>query len=185
MSVMALAGIVANRAGDWGTHDRVRQPAPDEVVRYRGARRTPSRAAPAQRDQSLADFAAKIVKYIPTDVAILWSAVAGSIATLNPPMPGNTKLALVVGLSIMAAFLTWVGGHIKQRSNASQVSAWISFRAGYYEILAAGVAFFMWATAMPGAWFDFGPNPWAPIVLVGTTTAVIGGLAVLLNREPS
>ena len=56
--------------------------------------------------------------------------------------------------------------------------------AGWYEIGSAAIALFVWATAMPESWFDWGRYvAFAPTGLVLVASFLLGGLAVLLNRN--
>lgn len=65
-------------------------------------------------------------------------------------------------------------------------NAFQSLWAGLYEIIAAPVALFIWATAMPDSWFDGGKyGHFGPTALVGVSTILIGGVAVVLNRNRS
>lgn len=176
MSLATLADIVAARAENWGA-----TPRGEEVARYKGAGHA-GRAAPASSDPAT-EWVGKILNYIPGEAAVLWTAIAGMIATSAPPASPTLKLGLVVAVAFIASVLTWVVGHQKQRRNHGTVSCWVSFRAGYYEILAAGIAFFAWATAMPGSWCDFGSNSVWPLVIVAFPTVLIGAFAVLLNRD--
>jgi hypothetical protein len=131
-----------------------------------------------------ADLLGTIGKYIPTDVSALWIAVAGGIATVSPPVASTTKFNLAILVAVLAALATWALGHGKLHATHPDVNLIDSLLAGLYEILAAGVAFFIWATAMPGSWYDFGPNAaYMPLLLVGAATIVIGGVAVLLDRD--
>jgi hypothetical protein len=125
--------------------------------------------------------------YIPTEVTTAYVAVAGGMATLKD-LPSRTRLLVAVGVAILSVFVTWTLGHRAAGNKAvaegkARRTALHTFREGWYEILAAGVAFFTWATAMPSSWVEWGANMvWAPALLVFAASVVIGGLGVLFNR---
>ncbi|MGH2492103.1 MAG: hypothetical protein ACRDF9_11385 [Candidatus Limnocylindria bacterium] len=126
--------------------------------------------------------------YIPTDVATLYIAVAGGIATMTPAPTNDDKQKVAVFFAVVCAFATWVLIHRKaQKENPDpkpKPDPLQSLKGGWYEVLAAPVAFFVWALAMPDSWFDWGAlAAFGPVAAVGVTTLVIGGLAVLLNRN--
>jgi hypothetical protein len=124
--------------------------------------------------------------YIPTDVTTLWIAAAGGMATLTPQPPQQQKLFFIVVMALAAGFATWVIGHRALTSEypSRTIKPIESLRYGWYEIPAAGVGFFVWATAMPASWYEFGTNAiFVPGLWVGIATFLIGGLATLLNRD--
>lgn len=97
---------------------------------------------------------------------------------------------MVAGVvALLAAFATWVVGHRKARDKAAQdgfprPNAFATLKGGWYEIAAAAVAFFAWATAMPGSWAEWGRNiVWGPALTVFTVSLIIGGAATLLDRD--
>lgn len=154
------------------------------------ARRTRSQAAFAAgptrpTGQALLDT---IGMYIPTDVTAMYVPVAAGLVAAEAS--GDTKKGVAVGVAVLAAFGTWVIAHKAARSNTPagdpQPSALETLKQGWYEVLAAAVAFMIWAWAMPGSWHDFGKEQlWLPALVVGVASLVIGGGATLLNREPS
>lgn len=126
--------------------------------------------------------------YIPTEVTTAYVAVAGGMATIEAGVPVRTRLLIAIGVTVLASFAAWIIGHRQAVKKAAEdgvpvPSALHSLGAGWYEIAAAGIAFFAWAAAMPSSWVGWGANVvYAPALLVFATSLVIGGLAVLLNR---
>ena len=87
-------------------------------------------------------------------------------------------------IALVAAFSTWVLGHKLARESDPGADPIKTLKAGWFEIIAAPIAFFTWATAMPGSWYDYGANAiFVPALQVALVTLVIGGLATLLNRD--
>lgn len=126
--------------------------------------------------------------YIPTEVTTAYIAAAGGIATIPGGLGQRKLLLLACAVAALASFGTWVIGHRKVRAEAASrtvpaPNAFTTFATAWFEILTAGVAFFAWATAMPGSWFDWGVNVvWGPALLVFIVSIVVGGIATLLNR---
>jgi hypothetical protein len=126
--------------------------------------------------------------YIPTDISTLYIAVAGGIAAIEPSVGDDVKRNVAGGFTVLAAFAMWVLVHRAAQKEAKDPAAppnlVQSLIAGLYEIIAAPIAMFAWAMAMPDSWVDWGVySAVGPMALVGITTVVIGGLAVLLNRN--
>ncbi|HEX5723812.1 MAG TPA: hypothetical protein VFX98_00010 [Longimicrobiaceae bacterium] len=116
-------------------------------------------------------------------------AAAGGIATIDGGLPRRTLLIIAVSVAVLSAFATWVIGHRKAREAAqaggiNPPSAFTTLQAGWFEIGAAAVAFFAWATAMPESWLSWGRNVvWGPALMVFALSVLIGGVATLLNRN--
>lgn len=129
--------------------------------------------------------------YIPTEVTTAYVAAAGGIATLAPPLEGRIKFALAIAVALVSGFLTWVIGHRKavakaKESNVPLPSPVATLARGWYEIGAAVVAFFAWATAVSPSWYVWGNNvAYGPALLVFIVSVLIGGGATLLNRDVS
>jgi hypothetical protein len=126
--------------------------------------------------------------YIPTDVSTLYIAVAGGMAALTPAVSTDLKLNVAWGFAALAGFAEWVLVHREAQKQAKDPAkppnALQTLRAGLYEIVAAPIALFVWATAMPASWFDWGAySAIGPVAAVGIVTIVVGGLAVILNRN--
>ena len=126
------------------------------------------------------------VRAVSTTTAYI--AAAGGIATLDPPMARSSRLWIACGVCVVAGFLTWVAAHKKALAAAGAAGeppprAGATFRAAWFEIVAAIVACFAWLTAVPPSWFDWGRNVvYAPALMVFVVSAIIGGTAVLLRR---
>jgi hypothetical protein len=159
------------------------------TVARRALPRPAEKAAAAGSGPTAQQLLANIGAYIPTDVTTAYVAAAGGIATLEGGLTRRTLLIIAGVVAVLSAFATWVIGHRKARKaakaqNIPQPGAFTSLRAGWYEIGAAAVAFFAWATAMPGSWLSWGRNVvWGPALMVFIVALVIGGIATLLNRD--
>lgn len=164
MSTLSLARVIARRT------------VPSEM-----------RIATTPEAPTARELLATIGRYIPTDVTTLYVAAAGGMATLSG-LTSDDKRNVAIVVAVLAAFAQWVIGHIEAQREAQKggkpaPNPINTLLAGWYEILAAGVALFIWATAMPGSWWDWGNNVvWLPGLIVGIASIVIGGLATLLNR---
>lgn len=128
--------------------------------------------------------------YIPTDISTLYIAVAGGLAAIEPAVAPDVKFRVAAGFTVLAAFAMWVLVHRAAQKEAKDPAAPLSLLTtlwtGLYEILAAPVAMLAWAAAMPASWVDWGAySAVGPIALVGIATVVIGGFAILLNRNRS
>lgn len=169
MSLVRLTRVVANHAL-----------SPD------AATRDFERSAGGPNPQQLLDT---IGAYIPTEVTTAYVAAAGGIATIPGGLRRRNLVLIAVGVALLSSFATWVIGHRKARAEAMKQKvppppALTTLRAGWFEIIMAGVAFFAWGTAMPGSWFSWGQNViWAPGLLVFVMSLGVGGLATLLNRD--
>jgi hypothetical protein len=99
------------------------------------------------------------------------------------------RLAVAVTAAVLASFATWVLAQRNAQERAVQLSrpapsALTTLLQGWYEIAAAGVALFAWATAMPGSWVAWGNySAVFPPALVTVVSLAIPGLAFLLNRN--
>ena len=124
--------------------------------------------------------------YIPSDITAMYVPIAAGLVAAESS--GSTKRGVAIGVAILAAFATWVLAHRAAREAAKNASkptpnALETLRAGWYEILAALVAFLIWAWAMPGSWKDFDKDQfWLPALVVGGASVLIGGVATLLDR---
>jgi hypothetical protein len=127
--------------------------------------------------------------YIPTEVTTAYIAAAGGIATIPAGLGRRKLLLLACAVAVLSSFGTWVIGHRKARAEAVQrkiplPTAFGTLKASWFETLTAALAFFAWATAMPGSWLKWGANVvWGPALLVFVVSIVVGGMATLLNRE--
>jgi len=150
--------------------------------------RTHHRAGAAGQPSASSDLVATIGAYIPTEVTTAYIAVAGGIATLDPPMAHSYRFWIGAGVALVAGFLTWVAAQKKAVAAATAAGAPLpraraTLRAGWFEVVAAVVACFAWVTAVSPSWFDWGRNVvYAPALMVFVVSSVIGGAAVLLHR---
>lgn len=132
---------------------------------------------------------ATIGAYIPTEVTTAYVAAAGGMAGVPDGLGRRTLLSVAIGVSLVSSFATWIIGHRKARAQATQrkvplPTASQTLKSGWFEIIAAGIAFFAWASAMPDSWLPWGRNAvWAPALLVFIVSLAIGGFAILLNRD--
>jgi hypothetical protein len=122
--------------------------------------------------------------YIPTDVTALYVPVAAGLTVAGKS--DETKLWVAIGVALLAAFATWVLAHqaaTKLAGEGKKPSPVKTLTAGWYEILVAGAAFFVWALAIPDSFVDWGTNAyWAPALIVAGASIIFGGVGVLLNR---
>lgn len=185
MGVVALSKIVANRA----VARAAPAPAPAGAAPPPAAAAPPPAAAlapPSALTDKANSLLSSIGTYIPADVTALYIPVAAGLAAGNTS--SDTKLYVALGAAGLAAFAAWVAGHKRAAAKAaaahsSPPKAWLTLKAGWYEIAAAGVGLFAWATAIPASWHHWSnSSAWAPALIVGLTALVIGGVAVLLNR---
>ena len=128
--------------------------------------------------------------YIPTDISTLYIAVAGGLAAIEPAVTTDMKRNVAAAFTLLAAFAMWVLAHRAAQKEAKDPAAppnlLETLKTGFFEIVAAPIAMLAWAAAMPDSWVDWGVySAIGPIALVGITTIVIGGLAILLNRNRS
>ena len=125
--------------------------------------------------------------YIPTDVATMYIPIAAGMVAAEEA--ASTKRKVAIGAALVAALVTWGLAHRTARKAAenartSAPNALRTLRAGWYEIVVAGGAFWIWAWAMPGSWHDFGKRQWwLPAVVVGGASLLIGVIATLTNRD--
>jgi hypothetical protein len=164
-----------------------------QIVATRAVLGPPTGTATSGSEPTARRLLETIGAYIPTDITTAYVAAAGGMAATQPPLADQNSFRVALGVAILASFSTWVIGHRRAEKKAQAANppepppkAFASFKAGYYEIIVAGIAFFVWATATPGSWYDFGKDQvWAPALLVVVASIVIGGLATLLNRAQS
>lgn len=153
-----------------------------------GPTRTKYRAGAAGPLAGSSDLVSTIGAYIPTEVTTAYIAVAGGIATLDPPLAHSYRFWIAAGISLVAGFLTWVAAQRKAiaaatAEEAAPPRAGATLRAGWFEVVAAAIACFAWVTAVSPSWFDWGRNVvYAPALMVFVVSSVIGGAAVLLHR---
>ncbi len=129
-----------------------------------------------------------LIAYVPTTVLTLflpvWSAVllkesdGGALSQL-------VKLGVAIVIGVIAGASVWRLGYrlASQGANPRRPGAgprpFHVLRVGGYEIAAASIAGFAWATAAPSSWAGFS-NPWWPLVTVAATTVVIAVIARLV-----
>jgi hypothetical protein len=128
-----------------------------------------------------------LTTYVPTAVVTvfvaLWSAL---VAAETPPAQGTPgvefplwfKIVVAVATGLFGLLWVWGEGHRAARKRAQQLNqapppAPSTFRKGWYEIISAGLAAFVWATAVPSSWAGF-TNPVFPL-------AITFGAAILLQ----
>ena len=144
-------------------------------------------AAAAADDGGIQKVLGYLTTYVPTAVVTvfvaLWSAL---VAAETPPTEGTPgvefplafKIAVAVATGLFGLLWVWGEGHRTARKRAKLLNqpapaAPNTFRKGWYEIIAAGLAAFVWATAVPSSWAGF-TNPVFPL-------AITLGAALLLQ----
>lgn len=146
--------------------------------------RTAAGAARLQAGSAPQDLLNTIGKYIPSDVTTAYVAVVGSMALVEPPVAIGDKRLIAFGVAIVAAFATWVIAIGKARETDENINPIKVLFGSWFEILAAPVAFIVWSAAFPNGWYDWGTTfDFLPALMVTGTSIVIGGLAVILNRN--
>lgn len=121
--------------------------------------------------------------YIPTDVTTAYVPIAAGMTAAEASK--DTRLWVAIVAALLAAFITWRITHraAAEAATDAKPGPLESLKLGWYEIPAAGIALFVWATAMPGSWVDWADSVlYLPALVVLVASAVIGGLAELLNR---
>lgn len=131
-----------------------------------------------------------LIAYVPTStIAVFlpaWSALllfeAGG-ATLGQP----AKLAIAFATGLVAGLAVWRGGYRRGRSDArrsghpeARVSPQRVLRIGAWEVTAATLAAFAWATAAPSSWAGFSSAIW-PLATVTLTTIGIALVAAFAS----
>ena len=139
----------------------------------------PGAASPPRLDlESLGDY---VTAYVPTWVVSLflplWGALIATEAggtAFGQPM----KFAIAVATGITAGLWVWGAGYRKARAELSRrrrarFRPIDALRVGAWEVFAASVAAFAWATAAPSSWASFSSAFW-PLATVIAATVVLG-----------
>ena len=123
-----------------------------------------------------------LVAYVPTStIAVflpVWSALllleAGGTALGQP-----ARLAVALATAVVAGLAVWRGGYSRARGEATRgrhpvagITPIRVLRIGAWEVTAASVAAFAWATAAPSSWAGF-TSPALPLAAVVATTLAI------------
>lgn len=130
-----------------------------------------------------------LTAYIPTAVVTgfipVWSAVVAQEVPTTPgevgvPVAFEAKLAVAIITALLGGGITWALGHAKARKKAENEkkpipSPGATFHAGLFDISAATLAAFTWATVAPRNWAGI-DQQWA---LLGIAVAVGGVLAII------
>src|SRR5215207_1433668 len=133
---------------------------------------------PRPRDAPKAPTANELLKtigvYIPTDVTALYVPIAAGMVAAEAA--DDTKHAVAIGVAVLASFMAWVVAHRTAVAAATAVEkprpgAGTTLKAGWYEIVVAGAALYIWALSMPGSWVHFGKGElWLPALIVGVAS---------------
>lgn len=129
----------------------------------------------------LESFAEYVSAYVPTWVVALflplWSALvaaeAGGAAFGQP-----FKFAIAVATGLAAGLWVWSEGYRKAVAAQSprkrrRIRRMDALRVGAWEVFAATVAAFAWATAAPSSWASFSSAFW-PLATVVAAAVVLG-----------
>ena len=156
-----------------------------------GAPEAASAPAEALADGGIQKVLGYLTTYVPTAVVTvfvaLWSALVAAetpptAATPGVEFPLPFKIAVAVATGLFGLLWVWGEGHRSARKRAKLLNqapppAPSTFRKGWYEIIAAGLAAFVWATAVPSSWAGFS-NPVFPlaITLGASLLLQVGGM---------
>ncbi len=145
------------------------------------AQRSVGRAASATLRPDLESLGDYVTAYVPTWVVSLflplWGALIAAEAggtVFGQPM----KLAIAVATGITAGLWVWGEGYRKalagqSRRRRKRFRPIDALRVGAWEVFAATVAAFAWATAAPSSWASFSSAFW-PLATVIIATVVLG-----------
>jgi hypothetical protein len=133
------------------------------------------------------DLLKTIGAYIPTDVTAFYVPIAAGMVAAEAS--DATRHIVAIAVAVLAAFTAWVVAHrvavaAAKAAGKPPPSAGTTAKAGWFEIVVAGVALYIWALAIPGSWVHFGKGElFLPALIVGGASLIIGGVATLLNRR--
>jgi hypothetical protein len=146
--------------------------------------RTAADAPRVQAGRTPRDLLNTIGKYIPTDVTTAYVAAAGAMALVQPPIADDFKRNVAILVAVIAAFAALIVAVVTARETAPNIGVGTVAMGAWFEILAAPVAFLIWSAAIPDSWYDWGvTDSFMPVLVVTLASIVVGGLAVLLNRN--
>jgi hypothetical protein len=149
-------------------------------------RLTPPAAAPADTGGVAASPLAQLVKYIPTETITLYVAVQAALGDLAAPQGQSVSDANFTGRWIwmwlmfgITVVLTTALSYRSQK-NANQAAP---FKLPYFDVLAAGAAFLVWALALPSTplrdFSGYNYNAWDTVIILGGTITIATAAYVL------
>ncbi len=155
------------------------------VARHSISTRKPTAVAAAHEARDIVqEYKEAFGRYIPAETSMIYIPLAGGLSGGGASKSFLFWAAVIGGL--LSCFSTWVVGHAQAvkgtLKNVKPPNLFITLGRGWYEILMAGWAFFVWATAMPGSWYEW-RYPVLPGAVVAAASLLIAGGAVLLNRS--
>ena len=129
-----------------------------------------------------------LIAYVPTStIAVflpVWSALV-LLEAAGTPFGQPAKLAIALATAVVAGLAVWRGGYRRGRNDAMRAGhpeATIRplrvLRIGAWEVTAATLAAFAWATAAPSSWAEFSSAVW-PLVTVLVSMMALGIIAVV------
>jgi hypothetical protein len=151
--------------------------------------RTGPRVRATDGPPSAQTLSATLARYIPSDVIAFYVPVAAGIATAAWTLD-NRRLA-AIGVAIIAAVYTWGAATWLARKAADDPDdpnhgkrlseiAIVALQKGWWYVLAAVIASFAWATAVPDSWLlkDLDKNTWwlsgAIVALASIVLTILG-----------
>jgi hypothetical protein len=140
---------------------------------------------PPAAPPSLDDLADYLTAYVPTWVVSLFLPLWGALIAAEV---GGTefgqpfKLAIAIATAVTAGMWVWGEGYqtarraaTSRRGRRRRVRPFDALRVGAWEVGAAAIAAFAWATAAPFSWASFSSAFWPLATVIGA--AVILGVA--------
>lgn len=182
-SVATRDADVARRSAEVAVRAKVDAAADDEAAISAGAEAgTKSTTQQGTAGSVDSNILAQLVKYVPTEAVTIYIAVDAAMGPVSAPAGAPfheadfTSRWVLVGVMLAATLLMTLGlGYRAQKDAAPQGT----FKTPYFDIVAAGLAFGVWALSLPSTplrdieGFDY--SNWSPVViLVGTAIISFG-----------
>jgi uncharacterized membrane protein len=143
-------------------------------------------AAPADTGGVGPSPLAQLVKYIPTETITLYVAVQAALGDLVAPKGKSIADAdfasrwtwMWIMFAITAVLTTALSYRSQKNANESA-----PFRVPYFDVLAAGAAFLVWALSLPSTplrdFSGYNYNAWDTVIILGGTVAIATAAYVL------
>jgi hypothetical protein len=137
------------------------------------------------------DALGPLTAFVPTSIVTAFVAFWAVVATQSTPPDASTKVAIAVTVSVLALLIVWGGAHQGVRNAFAKLgqpapSFLSTALSGWYELVAALVATFVWASVVPESWL-YGvswikDNPWAPTGFAIALGALLGALSGFVGK---
>ncbi|HET7271931.1 MAG TPA: hypothetical protein VFI90_12690 [Rubrobacter sp.] len=143
MSINAMTNESLKLSGEFREAAKAITKAPDDQLKARGA------IEEAAQDNNVTSYLEALVKYIPTESITLYIATVAATPAIQVELPWFTERRLYwifVVLTPVLLLLLYMG---KRRT--VNLPAWPSLKEfPWWNLVAATIAFAVWATAIPG-----------------------------------